>query len=164
MEISKPRFAALQTRYGQLPFVKSYNASSVPLKAFPRESEVAAFYDTVPTNLNQYGRDQVLGWLKQDREYVESADVPQHGIELIKQEHKIKHFDLVLIDGSEFLGKAEFALIYGATFILLDDINAFKNYANYQHLLNDPQYELLEEDKQLRNGYAVFKRKKGNVE
>lgn len=164
MELSKPRFAALQNRYGHLPFVKNYNVSSVPLEVFPQESEVISFYNTVPTNLNQYGLDQVLGWLKQDIEYVQSANVPQNGIELIKQEHKIKHFDLVLIDGSEFLGKAEFAQIYGATFILLDDINAFKNYANYQQLLKDPQYELLEEDKHLRNGYAVFKQKKETSE
>ncbi len=159
MELSKPRFAELQKRYGSLPFVKNYNVSSVPLASFPTENEITSFLDSTPTNLNQYGHTEVLRWLKQDIDYVASANVPQHGIELIKKENNIKNFDLVLIDGSEFLGKAEFALIYGATFILLDDINAFKNYANYQFLLSDPLYELVEENTQLRNGYAVFKKK-----
>ena len=159
MEISKPRFTALKQRYEHLPSVQCYNVSSIPLEDFPQEQDVITFYNTTPTNLNMYGCDRVIGWLKQDIEYVKTANVPQNGIELIKAEHNIEHFDMVLIDGSEFTGMAEFKLIYGARFILLDDINAFKNYANYQQLVNDPNYKLLEENKQLRNGYAVFKRK-----
>ena len=133
--------------------------SSIPFESFPEESEVVSFMESTPTNLNQYGIERVVGWLKQDIEYVQSADVPKNGIELIKKENNIKDFDMVLIDGSEFTGHAELELLYGAKFILLDDINAFKNYANYKQLLSDPNYELLEEDMQLRNGYAVFKRK-----
>ncbi len=159
MEISKPRFTALKQRYKNVPSVRCYNVSSIPLEYFPQESEVISFYNTTPTNLNMYDLDRVIGWLRQDLEYVQTANVPQNGIELIKAENSIKHFDMVLIDGSEFTGIAEFKLIYGARFILLDDINAFKNYANYQQLINDPNYELLEEEKELRNGYAVFKRK-----
>lgn len=158
VEISKSRFAQLKEHYKDTPYVKCYNVSSVPLDAFPQEHEIRTFLNTTPTNLNMYGCDRVLGWLQQDIEYVKSADVPKNGIEIIKKANSIKNFDIVLIDGSEFTGKAEFQLIYGAKFILLDDINAFKNYSNYQQLLNDPNYELLEKNMQLRNGYAVFKR------
>jgi hypothetical protein len=84
--------------------------------------------------------------------------VTQNGIELIKSERNIEHFDMVLIDGSEFTGKAELELTYGAKFILLDDIRAFKNYENYEKLLNDPSYELIEEQLFLRNGYAIFRK------
>lgn len=160
MEISKTRFAALKNRYGNLPYVKCYNVSSVPLESFPQENEVVSFYNNTPTNLHLYGCDNVIGWLRADIEYVKTADVPQTGIEIIKAENHIKNFDMVLIDGSEFTGMAEFKLIYGAQFILLDDITTFKNYTNYHKLLSDSNYELLESDTQLRNGYAVFKRKK----
>lgn len=159
MELSKPRFAALQKRYEHLTCVRCYNVSSVPLEDFPKENDVISFYNSIHTNLNLYGCDNVIRWLRQDIEYVKAASVSQKGIELIKAENNIKDFDMVLIDGSEFTGLAEFQLIYGARFILLDDINAFKNYFNYKQLLQDPNYELLEVNAQLRNGYAVFKKK-----
>ncbi len=66
---------------------------------------------------------------------------------------------MVLIDGSEFPGKAELEDVYGSKWILLDDVNAFKNYENYQSLFNDQSYELYEEDWSLRNGFAIFRRK-----
>ena len=159
MEISKPRFNALKQRYLHVPNVRCYNVSSIPLESFPQEQDVLSFMQTTATNLNMYGSERVIGWLRQDIEYVTGANVPTNGIALIKAENSINHFDMVLIDGSEFTGIAEFKLIYGARYILLDDINAFKNYANYHQLLNDPEYELIEENKTLRNGYAVFKRK-----
>ncbi len=159
MEISKPRYQALKKHYENLDQVKCYNISSVPFEAFPQESEVVNFFNNTSTNLNQYGCQRVLGWLRQDIEYIKSSNLPQNGIEIIKAENNIDNFDMVLIDGSEFSGMAEFKLIYGAKFILLDDINAFKNYNNYQQLLNDPNYELIEKNIKLRNGYAVFKRK-----
>ncbi|HSW85932.1 MAG TPA: hypothetical protein VLG49_00370 [Rhabdochlamydiaceae bacterium] len=159
MELSRPRFAALARHYENDPQVKCYNVSSVPLEVFPSESEVASFYNNVSSTLRLYTLDRVLGWLRQDIDYVKTAGVAQTGIELIKTENHITDFDMVLIDGSEFTGMAEFQFVYGAKFILLDDINAFKNYANYKQLLSDPGYELIEQNHQLRNGYAVFKRK-----
>lgn len=159
MEISKTRFKELKSYYQDVPFVKCYNVSSVPTESFPTEQEVRRFMDQIHTNLNMYGVERVVGWLKQDIEYIKSANVINNGIEHIKKENGIDSFDVVLIDGSEFSGIAEFKLIYGAKFILLDDINAFKNYNNYQALIRDSNYELVEENLELRNGYAVFKLK-----
>lgn len=67
-------------------------------------------------------------------------------------------FDLVLIDGSEFTGTAEMNDIYGAKIICLDDINAYKCYEARQRLLNDSAYELLAENRLLRNGFSIFYR------
>ena len=48
--------------------------------------------------------------------------------------------------------------VYGAKFILLDDINTFKNYHNYFELKKDKEYQIIAENKKLRNGYAIFKK------
>jgi hypothetical protein len=154
------RFAALKKYYENDHFVLCYNVSSVPLEAFPLESEVVSFYQTVHTNLNNTPIEEMLRWLRQDIDYIKSHQILQNGIEWIKKSNGIDHFDIVLIDGSEFTGKAELDLVYGAKFILLDDTNAFKNYNNYKKLLQDPSYELLEEDQKVRNGYAIFKLKR----
>lgn len=159
MEISKPRFAELKKRYENVSNVKCYNISSISLKDFPQESELFNFFNNTDNNLTQYGYAQVVGWLKQDIEYILNNNVTQDGIEIIKKENNIGNFDMVLIDGSEFTGQAEFKLIYGAKLILLDDINTFKNYYTYRYLLEDSNYELIEVNSNLRNGYAIFKHK-----
>lgn len=158
IELSYPRFLALQQRYRYNPFVICYNVSSVPPEAFPSEEEVLYFMRTEDTSLRGTPESEVIRWLREDLEYLQRFNVSHHGIELIKSERKIEHFDLVLIDGSEFTGLAELKLVYGARFILLDDIRAFKNYYNFQRLSKDPNYRLIEVNRGLRNGYAIFER------
>ena len=158
MEISKPRFAELQKRYDSVPNVKCYNLSSIPLEKFPTEQEIRSFYFNTKTALNNYPIERVLGWLRQDIEYMKRTGLCSSGIQKIKEENNIQNFDMVLIDGSEFAGTAELNEIYGAKFILLDDINGFKNYNNYKRLMKDSYYDLVTEDWELRNGFAVFAR------
>lgn len=158
LEVSKSRFAELRERYNNLPFVKPYNYSSIPVNKFPSEDEIREFYHTTKTALNDYPLDRVLGWLKQDIDYTVGSGVPDGGISRIKLENNINTFDMVLIDGSEFTGGAELDEVYGARIILLDDINGFKNRGNYERLKTDSNYELMEENWNLRNGYAVFRR------
>ncbi|MBD2096298.1 FkbM family methyltransferase [Trichocoleus sp. FACHB-591] len=160
IEISKPRFLELQSAYSSEGFVKCYNASSVPAESFPSASEVVDFYTTIKTNLNLYPNviDQVLLWLNQDLEYVKKFGIEQRGIKKIKKENNIDFFDLVLIDGSDFTGEAELQEVYGAKFILLDDVKAFKNFNNYKKLILDEKYTLISQNLKLRNGYAIFKR------
>jgi len=158
IEISKVRFAALQQRYAPCPAVKCYNVSSVSIAAFPSEAEVTAFYQSVPSALNGYPLEQVLSWLRADTEYIRSSGVTENGVELIKQENGIERFDLVLIDGSEFTGRAELELVYGARFILLDDILTFKNFHNFHRLRQDVNYKLKGADGRVRYGCAIFER------
>jgi len=158
IEISRFRFAKLQERYANHPFVKCYNVSSISLDKFPSEDEVIQFYKSTKTALNKYPLDTVLGWLRRDIEYLKNSGVPDNGIKRIKKENNITNFDMVLIDGSAFTGTAELDEIYGANFILLDDINSIKNYENYKRLSNDPLYSLVAENWALRNGYAIFRK------
>jgi tetratricopeptide (TPR) repeat protein/glycosyltransferase involved in cell wall biosynthesis len=159
IEVSKGRFNALHQRYKDHPQVHCHNVSSVPLSRFPKEADLVRFYSKTPTALNQYPIGQVKSWLRDDRAYVAESGVFQDGIRQIKSDHGIDYFDVVLIDGSEFTGRAELDEIYGAKVIMLDDINSFKNYHNYQRLKNDCDYELEKENWTLRNGYAIFRRK-----
>jgi glycosyltransferase involved in cell wall biosynthesis len=159
MEVSKPRFAELQKAYSKESFVKCYNVSSVSIDKFPSKEDVIKFYQNNRTNLNSYPMDVVLSWLEQDIDYVNQSGVEADGIRKIKEENNIESFDVVLIDGSEFTGISELEEVYGAKYILLDDINTFKNYINYKKFIADSNYELLEKNLSLRNGYAIFKRK-----
>jgi hypothetical protein len=159
MELSKPRFKALRNAYKNYPFVHCFNVSSVPLESFPSLAEVATFYRSQRTPLNNYPLEQVLGWLTQDIEYVRNAGVATNGIRMIKQSQGISAFDMVMIDGSEFTGKAELNEVYGARWILLDDVCVFKNFENYNRLKNDTAYILYRENLVIRNGYAIFRLK-----
>ena len=158
LEVSKTRFDALKNRYKNNSNILCYNLSSVDLLDFPTKSEVEKFFK----ELNKYPVHVVLGWLDQDINYIKKFNIPCSGIKKIKCENNIDYFDLVLIDGSEFTGKVELNLVYGAKHILLDDICTFKNYYNYMRLLNDENYELKKSNLSLRNGYAYFSRKDSN--
>jgi len=158
MEVSLPRFEKLQSYYQDNPQVKCFNVSSVPIKDFPSEQEVLNFIRNVPSKLSYIQENEVLRWLKQDIDYIKQNASYENGIDLIKSSYGIDDFDMVLIDGSEFTGMAELNKVYGARYILLDDIDCFKNMNNFIRLKKDPNYKLITENHQLRNGYAIFEK------
>lgn len=163
LELSKPRFAKLQERYSSDSFVRYYNASTVSLEQFSREKEVIQFYNTTETVLNDCPLERILNWRRQEMNYLAECGIDSNGITTIKQENNVESFDLVLIDGSEFTARAELDVVYGAKLILLDDVNVFKNFGNYQRLTADPNYALLGHNSSLRNGYAVFERTRAGI-
>ena len=159
MEISKTRFALLKNAYGSLDFVKMYNVSSVPEEHYPSDGMITDFYQKNRTALNQYPIDMVLGWKSEGLRYLRESGVQQDGIGLIKADNNIANFDLVLIDGGEFTGFAEFQEVYGANIICMDDVNTFKCYRAREELLANENYELVLEDFATRNGFSIFMRR-----
>jgi glycosyltransferase involved in cell wall biosynthesis len=159
IEVSRSRFKVLRETYKHLDFVRCYNMSTVAPDEFPTERAVADFYAGERSSLSKFPLPTVLDWLRQDKRYVRDAGVESGAIERIMAEHAIREFDLVLIDGSEFTGELEFRKIYGAKFILLDDTTTYKNFAVRRRLLDDPNYELLADNRGLRNGYSAFRRR-----
>jgi hypothetical protein len=157
-EISKPRFESLKKRYTSCNFIRYYNNSTVSLDRFSTQTEVAEFRNRFRPKLRRPSIKTQFRWLQQDIDYIEKYGLSSNGIQLLKTKLGIYHFDVVLIDGSEFTGKAEMEDVYGSRFLLLDDILTFKNHENYRRLKSDSSYELLEKSRWLRNGYAVFKR------
>ncbi|MFN4894713.1 MAG: hypothetical protein ACK5GN_14380 [Pseudomonadota bacterium] len=159
IELSKPRFQALANHYSDNPHVRCYWASSVSLDCFPSEADVTNFYHTVPSKLRQWPLEQVLGWLRDDIAYLKTHNAPDDGIKQALRASKQTAFDAVLIDGSEFTGVAEFAQVYGARWILLDDILTYKNWEVVHFLSKDSRYQVVAAQTNVRNGFAVFLRK-----
>ena len=158
MEVSRARFRALAERYRSLGFVRCHNVSSVPIEAFATMADVDAFRRRVWTRFRFVRRELVQAWLEQDLAYLRREGLSGHGIRQVREAAGLPAFDAVLIDGSEFTGRAELEEVYGARFLLLDDVRAFKNYDNCARLLRDPAYRLLARSRWLRNGFAVFER------
>ena len=158
IEVSVERYGALAQRWREHSFVCCHNVSSIPVEGFPLAEDVERFYREVPSRLREFDLETVLGWLRQDIEYLREHDLSSSGIREIKEEHGIDVFDAVLIDGSEFTGGAELAEVYGARFLLLDDTQTFKNWDNARTLEADPAYRLVRSDPATRNGFAVFER------
>jgi hypothetical protein len=158
IEVSIERHAALVKRWSDHSFVHCYNVSSVPVERFPSASEVEDFYRYVPSRLRDFELATVLGWLQQDIDYLRDHALSSRGIAQIRERHGIDTFDAVLIDGSEFTGSAELDEVYGARFLLLDDTETFKNWANRRRLESDRNYRLVRADPSVRNGFAVFAR------
>jgi len=160
MEISQARFLKLVAHYQNDSFVKPYRLSSIRINQFPSRDDVINFYGKFRTNLHAENTplELVLSWYEQDLAYIRKSGLDACGIEVIKKEQGIEFFDMVLIDGSEFTGSAEFSLLLGATIIALDDINSIKSYFPYKFLCNNPRYKLVAQDIRLRNGFAIFER------
>lgn len=156
VEVSIERYGALAERWSEHSFVCCHNVSSIPLERFPSAEDVGRFYREVPSRLREFELETVLGWLRQDMEYLREHGLSSSGIREIKEQHGIDVFDAVLIDGSEFTGRAELDEVYGARFLLLDDTQTFKNWDNALRLEADPAYRLIRSDPATRNGFAVF--------
>jgi len=133
----------------------SVQGTAVVSDLWMNKQDVAEFYRTTKTNLNQYPLQMVLGW---HDECVETAKSYQtNSIEDINFKYNV-NFDFVLIDGSPFSGEAELRCVRPflakKTIIALDDTNDIKNWKNYHKL--SLFGKLLWEDWSVRNGAAIF--------
>ena len=158
VEVSSERFAALVEHWDHQDFVCCHHVSSVPADRLASAADVERFYRDVPSRLRDFDLATVLGWLQQDIDYLRDNNLSSAGITEIKQRFGVETFDAVLIDGSEFAGRAELAEVYGARFVLLDDTETFKNWETSRSLEADPNYAVIRADPKVRNGFAVFER------
>lgn len=159
IELRLERFHKLYEYIKEFGFAEAFNVSSVAISDFPSEADVSEFYNNYSTNLNRSSLDTVLGWRQQDIEYIKENGKNFNGIKAIKDAYKIEKFDVCLIDGSEFTGYAELKYLIGSKYILLDDTESYKTREAFLNLKNDVNYQLLEHDTKLRNGFAIFKHK-----
>ncbi|MGF1987028.1 MAG: glycosyltransferase family protein [Nostoc sp. ZfuVER08] len=109
----------------------------------------------------RYIRESVVKYY--DIPFLTLETIPQETskiIKNIKQQNNVNIFDIILIDGSQigFIIE-ELDEFSGYKLVLLDDINAFHNYRNYQQLLSNSNYLVFSQNTDLRNGYAIFEQK-----
>lgn len=157
LEVDPLGFESLRRKFRSTPGVVIHRYSSVSISRYPTTEEVIQFYNSVPTNINRWSLETVLSWLDGDKLKLLQSNLAQvNGIDQIKTDYGIENFDFALIDGSEFTGFADMQSVYGAKYILLDDVNAFKCNQAYKSLSEDPRYLLEYENWELRNGFAIF--------
>jgi hypothetical protein len=161
VEFSEVRFKALESRYINNAQVHCYRGCSVRRDGFLTPAQVADFYQNHKTNLNRYPLPRVLGWLEQDLDYLDMHVVPMDVIMSIRAAAKVEFFDLAFLDGSAFTGMADLMQVFGASLIVLDDICDIKNHGAYHFLRRADaiRYNLIWENWNVRNGFAVFERK-----
>jgi hypothetical protein len=148
----------LKNTYGQHDFVHIYNQSSIKLSEYPNYKDVTAFYLKTKSNLNWYGLIVVLSWLRLELKYLRKKSLGVNsGLEIMQKDFG-SNIDVLLIDGSEFTGEVEFRYLKSTKYVLLDDVNSFKNLRNYLNLSNSKDHQIIAVNKSLRNGYAIFKR------
>ena len=139
IEASTERYAALVEQWGDQDFVRCHHVSSIPVERLASAAEVEQFYRDVPSRLRDFELTVVLGWLQQDIDYLRDNGLSSPGIAQIKESYGVGTFDAVLIDGSEFAGRAELEEVYGARYLLLDDTETFKNWQTSRSLQADPE-------------------------
>jgi len=160
IEISSQRADQAREQYKEKEYLSVLCGCSASTDKYMSDEEITSFYNTKITALNKYPLEMVLGWKKEELDYISQNDVKQNLIKEIKTKNKIKFFDLVLIDGSEFTGVGDLKQTIGSKYIVLDDINAAKNFGNYKELTSQfSGYILFHENWSLRNGFAIFKKK-----
>ena len=159
LEVDPLRFESLRRKFHKKAGVYIHQYSSVSISEYPTPEEVIEFYNSTPTNLNRRPIETILKWLQEDKSNILNSNLAElNGINQIKSDFEIDRFDFALIDGSEFTGFADLRALFGAKYIMLDDVNAFKCNQAYKFLLGDPGYKLEHENWKLRNGFAVFSR------
>ena len=157
-ELSPVRFKKLVKNVSAFEVVHPYNLPSVASSEFPSEDEVEKFMVDYEGPLKSLPVERVVGWLRQDIEYVRRSGADINGIAAVKLRHNLETFDAAIIDGSEFTGAVELRYLLGAKYILLDDTETFKCRSAYEQLSSDVRYNCVAYDPKLRNGYAIFER------
>ena len=166
VEFIKERFEQLQSNLENYDFAHAVHGSTVDLVSHPTSLGVVDFFEKNPEHAKVYGVEDFLRWHGEGVDLLDKASregISLDVIEKIREQHGIQIFDVVLLDGSEFTGLVELQKIYGAKYILLDDICTYKNADSHFNLLEDPNYTLLHCNKELRNGFSVFKKRKTGI-
>ena len=157
-ELSQVRFENLEKNVSTFDVFYPYNLPSIASSEFPSEDEVEKFMVDCDGPLKSLPVERVVGWLRQDIEYVRRSGRDINGISAVKLRHNLETFDAAIIDGSEFTGAVELRYLIGSKYVLLDDTETFKCRLAFERLTSDPRYDCIAYDPKLRNGYAIFER------
>lgn len=158
LEAQPERFQELQALYQNNPQVIPLPYLSVYPPQFPALETVVSHWQQGQSILKRYPLEEVSQWYHGEKMLAaQSAEVS--GIAYIKETYGIEQFDLVLLDGAEFLGEQDYEAVKGASLLVLDDTLSYKNKAVLERLQGDPDYYPLYTFDHWGHGCASFKRK-----
>lgn len=157
IEINTERYNELLETVKNVNYVKAYNMSSINKDSFIPQS-FNEIWDSPHNNhrfgRQEYSRELVESWYEQDK-------VRFNDKGFLNSDLRLPEYDAVLIDGCEFSGYSEFLLLKDTTkcFMLDDVFHAYKGADAYYNLINDPEWLLIAEGRDVRNGFAIFRKK-----
>lgn len=158
LEAQPNRFQALQALYQENDQVIAFPYLSVYPPEFPDLDTIVVHWQQEKSILKKAPLEKITQWYEGEKAL--AAESPAvSGISYIKENYGISEFDMVLLDGAEFLGEQDFKAVKGASLIVLDDTLSYKNQAVLAKLLADPDYYLLYNFDRWGHGCAAFKRK-----
>ena len=157
LEVSQPRLDNLIQLYGDYPFFIPKHNSSIALNDYPSFLKVIYFLIRYKSNLRKFSVARIYSWFKLEKINIKLSlnDFNSSGIDIILDELHGKMPDVALIDGSEFTGFKDLEKLFGSRYILLDDIRSFKCFQAHRILLDSAKYNLITENINLRNGFAI---------
>ncbi len=158
LEADPERYGVLKSRYAQDPRVVTLPYLSVFPPQFPDWETVMAHWHQGQSFLHRYPLLEIEKWYRGEQRLAAQAEKVS-GIAWIKAEYKVETFDLVLLDGAEFLGDQDYQAVKGTPWIVLDDTLSYKNKAVFESLLADPDYFLLYHFERWAHGCAAFCKK-----
>jgi len=151
------------------PYMKCYRVCSSPPAEHYSDKEIERFFkEDFPENpFECQAQRQEPDWHKRERDrynaYFLREGLPQDGVALIKNNNRIVNFDLALVDGGTYSGRSDTKRIYGAKYLVLDDIHTLKCMWVFRELQQDPAYECIMHYPCTKShfGYAAFERRDG---
>jgi hypothetical protein len=148
------------------PYMRCYRVCSTPPELHYSDDEIERFFleDWPKAPFETPAQRQDPAWHKRERDrytaYFLKHRLPLDGVAMVKLHNKLERFDLALVDGGTYSGRADVAAVYGARYLVLDDIHTLKCKWVFEELSVDPQYELIMHKPctEAHFGYAAFER------
>lgn len=154
LEIDRDRciHIADNVRWATNVVTRIFNISSIR-KSDLIDSDFETVWSSPHNQLQRYGKLTVQSWHERTCAELNNMSFLNSGLDKPK-------YDAVLIDGGEFTGYSEYIIVKDRTrCLMLDDVHkAFKCNRAYNELRTDDNWELIFEDPEVRNGFAIFVR------
>lgn len=159
IEAKQPQFTNLVNNTKNHGYVKCYYGSSITgksclIKDFDNDVWNSPYNKILSTNSFPY--DLVKRWFDEEMPIIQKA---KEGVLDTVLTEVI--FDMVILDGSEFLGYSEFVLVKDRTkYLVLDDVHkCYKNYQAYTELKENNFWSIIYDDPNDRNGTVIAVKK-----
>lgn len=157
LEVNADRYLQLVRNTEEYKWVECHNKTSITYNQLC-EKEFDKIWDSPFNGLKKHAtpptKEQVKIWFDEDIKNLKDVDVG-----FLEADNNF--YDAVLIDGGEFFGYSEYKLIKDRTNVLfLDDYYyAYKTNQIARELVQDEEWEVVAGNRNVRSGYAIFKRK-----